>query len=422
MKKFRLLTILFLTALCALSLFAFASCSGSEADKGIKVIYKLNGGTYKNSEEDVVIYYKYPDGAKKLIKAIPIGGDGSAKVEQLGYNFAGWYKDEECTVPWNFETDVVGDEGVTLYADWSKKTQYIYSIGYMKDGEFEEVNTAIAKPLLTFDFSLDMIIDAADTREGYTLLYNSVKPDESDYAKYFDKDGILKEADEDVTIKVYAEYIEGNYLLLYSRDDLGTLGNSDNKLKGKTLLLMNDIDCGGQKLGDGFKNAFAANDKGMPNYLGIHSYDPEGKGVKYAISNFAVDCSYIGKVQTPLTASIFADIGDSGEANAETIVKITGVNFTGVTVNADVGNDSISRLYVSSFADNVYNAEITNVNVSVKVIASKLRGSEDEHFFYEAEHVYARETENVKIENCDFVITETVSKKGEKIELTKENA
>lgn len=423
MKKFKLLTILFLAVVCALSLFAFSSCSDGKKYDGIKVTYNLSGGTYKNSEKDVIVYYKYPDGARRLIRALPIGDKDSATVIKLGNNLTGWSKDAEGNEMWDFENDVVDDEGVTLYAIWTPKVEYLYSIGYMDGENFVEVNSAIAQPSTSFDFGLDDIINAADTRDGYTLLYNNIECDKTDYDKYFDENGILKESETNVTIRVYAEYIEGNYHLLYSYDDLGTLGNSENKLKGKTLLLMNDIDCKGKTLSENFRTAFATDKNGTPNYLGIQSYDPEGKGVKHSISNFAIKCTYMDKITAPLTASIFADIGVSGEQNAETIVKITGVSFTDVIINADVGNDSISKLYVSSFADNIHNAEITNVSVSVKIIASKLRVNADNtSFFCEAEHVYARTTENVKTDGCAFVITETVSKKGEKIELTKENA
>ena len=34
-----------------------------------------------------------------------------------GHDFGSWYKDEECTVPWDFERDVV-DGDITLYAKW----------------------------------------------------------------------------------------------------------------------------------------------------------------------------------------------------------------------------------------------------------------------------------------------------------------
>lgn len=38
--------------------------------------------------------------------------------EKEGKYFAGWYKDIDCTIPWDFENDVV-DGNVTLYAKWS---------------------------------------------------------------------------------------------------------------------------------------------------------------------------------------------------------------------------------------------------------------------------------------------------------------
>ena len=51
--------------------------------------------------------------------------------EREGYRFAGWYKDAECTVPWNFYTDLVeieyDDNGeriyeeIRLYAKWEAK-------------------------------------------------------------------------------------------------------------------------------------------------------------------------------------------------------------------------------------------------------------------------------------------------------------
>jgi uncharacterized repeat protein (TIGR02543 family) len=36
-----------------------------------------------------------------------------------GYIFGGWYKEEACTNAWNFETDAVATEDITLYAKWS---------------------------------------------------------------------------------------------------------------------------------------------------------------------------------------------------------------------------------------------------------------------------------------------------------------
>ena len=51
--------------------------------------------------------------------------------ERNGYVFAGWYKDAECTIPWNFDSDIVAinydDNGeriyeeISLYAKWKIK-------------------------------------------------------------------------------------------------------------------------------------------------------------------------------------------------------------------------------------------------------------------------------------------------------------
>ncbi len=39
-----------------------------------------------------------------------------------GYTFGGWYKNEACTTPWNFDTDKVTDN-ITLYAKWTETVQ-----------------------------------------------------------------------------------------------------------------------------------------------------------------------------------------------------------------------------------------------------------------------------------------------------------
>ncbi len=53
-----------------------------------------------------------------------------AKPTREGYTFIGWYKNAECTNPWNFELDTVKDN-VTLYTKWAQGT---YSVsGTVKD-------------------------------------------------------------------------------------------------------------------------------------------------------------------------------------------------------------------------------------------------------------------------------------------------
>ena len=42
-----------------------------------------------------------------------------ADPSQVGYTFGGWYKDSECIKAWDFSTDTMPDENLTLYAKWT---------------------------------------------------------------------------------------------------------------------------------------------------------------------------------------------------------------------------------------------------------------------------------------------------------------
>ena len=396
----------YLTWLCAACVFT--GC-GNSGNMGIKVTYKLCGGTFLNGEDKVEVYYRFSEGAARLIRPLPINDDSQDEVERLGYVFGGWYTDEEYTSEWDFGYDTVGDEGVTLYAKWDREIEYLYNVGYMKDGEFVGVAAIEASRYLTFKDSLDKLVKAADSLAGHTLITDSLRLDENDKNAYFGSDGLIKESDTNVLIKVYADYIEGNYLLLYGASDFNKLSDAEYKGKGKTLLLMNDVDFGGASLNAGFRNAFAAENGGAPNFYGIHSYDPENQGVVYAIKNFAVTCEKIGQIKDALTASVFGEIAGS----ADNKVKINNVRFENAVVNVDVGNESITSVYVSAFANTIKNAEISNVTITSNVIVSRNR----ENYFFKAEKAFARELENVTTENCGFTAPEVETKGGDKVEL-----
>ena len=157
------------------------------------------------------------------------------------------------------------------------------------------------------------------------------------------------------------------------------------------------------------ENNNAAENGGAPNFYGIHSHDPENKGVVYAIKNFAVTCEKIGQIKDALTASVFGEIA----GGADNKVKINDVRFENAVVNVDVGNESITSVYVSAFANTIKNAEISNVTITSKVIVSRNR----ENYFFKAEKAFARELENVTTENCGFTAPEVETKGGDKVEL-----
>ena len=177
MKKIKLFGILLLIALCAACVFT--GC-GNSGNMGIKVTYKLCGGTFLNGEDKVEVYYRFSEGAARLIRPLPINDDSQDEVERLGYVFGGWYTDEEYTSEWDFGYDTVGDEGVTLYAKWDREIEYLYNVGYMKDGEFVGVAAIEASRYLTFKDSLDKLVKAADSLAGHTLITDSLRLDEND--------------------------------------------------------------------------------------------------------------------------------------------------------------------------------------------------------------------------------------------------
>ena len=80
------------------------------------VKYEANGGTPEILPESV------PYG--ELIKNKPVD------MTRTGYTFAGWYKDENLTIPWDFTKDVVTAD-MTLYAKWVAKE---YTVKYDTQG------------------------------------------------------------------------------------------------------------------------------------------------------------------------------------------------------------------------------------------------------------------------------------------------
>ena len=61
---------------------------------------------------------------------------------KTGYTFGGWYKNEACTEPWNFNTDTV-TENLTLYAKWTREeTVTGYTITFNGNGGSVTPSTA----------------------------------------------------------------------------------------------------------------------------------------------------------------------------------------------------------------------------------------------------------------------------------------
>ena len=83
----------------------------------VEIIYDLNDGTgrivdgeFINNRGVIIDPNNIPPN--------PDNGDG--------WRFGGWYKDEECTVPWDFEHDLVDPDGyvLVLYAKWEVRVDF----------------------------------------------------------------------------------------------------------------------------------------------------------------------------------------------------------------------------------------------------------------------------------------------------------
>ena len=61
-----------------------------------------------------------------------------------GYEFAGWYKDEQCTIPWNFNTDVITGN-TAIHAKWLQ----IFTITWKANGlEYTTTNVTEGEPIM----------------------------------------------------------------------------------------------------------------------------------------------------------------------------------------------------------------------------------------------------------------------------------
>ena len=139
-------------ALMLFTVFAFASCSSGNSNRyegKTKVVYALEGGTYKNSKYDVSHYYSVEEGETSKIYPLEKYNETKNPVERSGYKLIGWFKTKTgegdsatYSDPWNFETDTITSEGVTLYAKWEKLIKYQFVVCcYDEKGEIKELGS-----------------------------------------------------------------------------------------------------------------------------------------------------------------------------------------------------------------------------------------------------------------------------------------
>jgi uncharacterized repeat protein (TIGR02543 family) len=135
---------LIVLALLAVTLTLLLSgCGKSEQDlDGMYVAsFELNGGTLdlKSFNVSTKINYAYEPGSYILDPTTY----GNYEIFREGYIFTGWYRTAECNEneKWNFSTDTINSEGLTLYAGWEKKIVYSYTVCYLDGTETKTLGT-----------------------------------------------------------------------------------------------------------------------------------------------------------------------------------------------------------------------------------------------------------------------------------------
>ncbi len=332
---------------CLVAVLALAGCSDNTRnyENRAKVIFDLQGGLYQNSEQAITYYYAFAPGTKNLISD-PESLSGKS-VERIGYRLAGWYTgtvaaDGSVTLgeKWDFDVNKVGDDGVTLYAKWEKNIRFTYEVCYRDaDGKLQELGSYEVDAGEGFDDSRNY----AAKRSGFTPT-----------GIYRDADGKIVDenyghpgGETDTTVQVFPEYIEGEYSIVRTANDL-------LKSKSKNIYLMNDIDFGGKTFG------------GFGDYKGVI----EGNG--YAIRNFVL--SYAKD------KSAMVNDPDLGEGNLLCIslfdslkgATVRNVSFTDFSVDISTGYSSTQQILFAPLVMKLSSSVLENVTVSMTYSVGEL--------------------------------------------------
>ena len=326
----------------------------------VKVTFDSNGGTFKGSDSSVIDLFKADDIGEDGIKLLAPDDarrdkNNALTVTKAGYFLAGWYREMTAIDPanpdagysysgkWDFESDRLTENELTLYAAWVP--YYTYEIYDSETNTLVATTSAINLTIPKWnsgDVTLDM--DNFPVREGYTLI-----PDEVDYSasdiivnEINGKTTITGKWDEDSatsltpTIKIYTKWQEGERYRIYSTEDL-----RKNASVSGYYEIYADLDFAGLEWPSVF-----ANDKF------------EGKifGRNHTISNVTVESTSRSRINNGL----FSSLGENAYIENLSFENITHkINLMSVAPGASFG------LLTGTVAEG---AEFNNVSISGKIL------------------------------------------------------
>lgn len=321
--------LVFALVIAALTI-AMVSCGSAEMDLDGKsiVTFQLKGGIldFGTSMTSTYIKYAYEPGTYVLDPVDKL----NCKLTKNGYIFTGWYTDENCTPDkkWNFST-LVGEEPITLFAGWEKAINFTYTVCYT-DGDTEVV---LGSYKVNQGEKFEDWKNYYKTRKGYTpVAYYA----DSALTEKWDFDTVHPGGEQDLDIKIYVDYIEGDWALVYSFTELSSALSS-----GKNVYLMNDIDCGSSTLSS-------------VKYNG--TFEGNGHSVKSFTVNKGTGTKIVG-------CSIFTELGEKA--------VVRNISFKDVTYNFDGVSAGVSTAKVAALAiEGIVGAKVENVSVEGKLITN----------------------------------------------------
>ena len=323
---------LFILAILVITLtLCLSGCGDGGEDLEGKYVatFELNGGTldYGASNVNTRIYYAYEPGAYILD---PAKIDGY-RMYRDQYVFTGWYTSPECKPgeEWNFDAKTIETETLTLYAGWEKAILHSYTVYYMNGEEAIKLGAYEVKAGEKFEDWRNY----GNSRKNYTCIgYYS----DSACTQPWDANTKHPGGDTDCDVAVYAKYIEGEWKIVETYDQLeAAIGNGN-------IYLTADIDCGGEEL-----------------YFG--SFDAIFEGNGHTVSNFTVPKN--GTSIKPFS-TLFKELG--AQADIQNI-NFTSVIFQMLDVKASTDKVEVKPQFAALALDANDAAKVTNVTVSGKL-------------------------------------------------------
>lgn len=348
--------------------------NNSDEPKGVKIIYELEGGVYKNCLNPIRFYFEFGEEDMMYIQD-PTTLTNDA-VTRSGYTLEGWYTDKNYTKKWDFDKDQVSKEGITLYAKWKKNIIYKYNVCYYdKQNNLQIINSYEVQAGEKFN---DYLNYAKKRNDG---LYTPIRfLNES--GEVWDENFAHPGGDSNLDINVIVEYIEGDFALVSTAEQL-------RQNKNRNIYLLNDIDLGGEEfpLKD-YRYKLVGNGKTISNC--IVTTNP----TKYGLS---VD--HTQDDQNSLYVSLFGNIKNA------TIIDVT---FDNVVFEIKSTFTNTYKIYVSPICTKLENCIIDKVTINVTYKCVELPSGFDieENLVFVTDEAYLIDSSNNTVTNNKINILE----------------